>query len=116
MFVSLGSAAENIEAAVDYLRETRNAKVGSIHMNVIRPFPEAAVVKALTGKQNVIILERTDEPMAGDNPLGRDIRTALSKALQGHGWPAGDQAPARCRGLFARQSTVWARATSGPST
>ena len=83
VFVSLGSAAENIEAAVDYLRKTRNASVGSIHINVIRPFPEAAVVKALKGKKNVIILERTDEAMAGENPLGRDIRTALLKATQG---------------------------------
>ena len=82
VFVSLGSAAENIEAAVDYLREKKGAKVGSLHLNVIRPFPEAAVVQALAGKKNVIILERTDEPMAGDNPMGRDIRTALNKALQ----------------------------------
>jgi pyruvate-ferredoxin/flavodoxin oxidoreductase len=83
VFVSLGSAAENIEAAVDYLRQREKASVGSIHINVFRPFPEAAVVKALAGKKNVIILERTDEPMAGDNPMGRDIRTALNKALQG---------------------------------
>ena len=83
VFVSLGSAAENIEAAVDYLRERRGSKVGSIHINVFRPFPEAAVVKALAGKKNVIVLERTDEPMAGDNPMGRDIRTALHKASQG---------------------------------
>jgi pyruvate-ferredoxin/flavodoxin oxidoreductase len=82
VFVSLGSAAENIEAAVDYLRERRAARVGSIHLNVIRPFPEAAVVRALAGKKNVLVLERTDEPMAGDNPMGRDIRTALHKALQ----------------------------------
>jgi pyruvate-ferredoxin/flavodoxin oxidoreductase len=82
VFVSLGSAAENIEAAVDYLRETRGVKVGSIHVNVIRPFPEAAIVEALKGKKNVIILERTDEALSGDNPLGRDIRTALSKAVQ----------------------------------
>jgi len=82
VFVSLGSAAENIEAAVDYLRATRNASVGSIHVNVIRPFPEAAIVEALRGKKNVIILERTDEALSGDNPLGRDIRTALSKAVQ----------------------------------
>jgi pyruvate-ferredoxin/flavodoxin oxidoreductase len=82
VFVSLGSAAENIEAAIDYLREQRGARVGSIHLNVFRPFPEAAVVQALAGKKNVIILERTDEPMAGDNPMGRDIRTALNKALQ----------------------------------
>jgi pyruvate-ferredoxin/flavodoxin oxidoreductase len=83
VFVSLGSAAENIEAAVDYLRATRGASVGSIHLNVFRPFPDAAVIKALAGKKNVIVLERTDEPLAGDNPMGRDIRTALAKALQG---------------------------------
>jgi pyruvate-ferredoxin/flavodoxin oxidoreductase len=83
VFVSLGSAAENIEAAVDYLRESRKSSVGSIHVNVIRPFPEAALVNALKGKKNVIILERTDEALAGDNPLGRDIRTAFSKAVQG---------------------------------
>jgi pyruvate-ferredoxin/flavodoxin oxidoreductase len=83
VFVALGSAAENIEAAVDYLREKHGASVGSIHVNVIRPFPEAAIVAALKGKKNVIILERTDEAMAGDNPLSRDIRTAFSKAVQG---------------------------------
>ena len=80
VFVSLGCAADNIEAACDYLREQRNAKVGSIHVNVIRPFPEAAVINALRGKKNVIILERTDEGLSGDNPLARDIRVALGKA------------------------------------
>jgi pyruvate-ferredoxin/flavodoxin oxidoreductase len=83
VFVSLGSAAENIEAAVDYLRETRGAKVGSIHINVIRPFPEAAIVEALKGKKNVLILERTDDALAGENAMGRDIRTAFVKALEG---------------------------------
>jgi len=94
VFVSLGSAAENIEAAVDHLRDTRSASVGSIHINVIRPFPEAAVVAALKGKKNVIILERTDEALSGDNPLGRDIRTALSKAIQTAGRPAAEGLPA----------------------
>jgi pyruvate-ferredoxin/flavodoxin oxidoreductase len=94
VFVSLGSAAENIEAAVDYLRENRGASVGSIHINVIRPFPEAAIVAALKGKKNVIILERTDEALAGDNPMGRDIRTAISKAIQYEGHPAAEGLPA----------------------
>ncbi|MBL9205271.1 MAG: 2-oxoacid:acceptor oxidoreductase family protein [Opitutaceae bacterium] len=80
VFVSLGCAADNIEAACDYLRDQRNAKVGSIHVNVIRPFPEAAIINALRGKKNVIILERTDEGLSGDNPLARDIRVALGKA------------------------------------
>jgi pyruvate-ferredoxin/flavodoxin oxidoreductase len=84
VYVSLGCAAENIEAACDYLREQRNARVGSIHVNVIRPFPEAAIIEVLRGKKNVIILERTDEGLAGDNPLARDIRTALGKALEAH--------------------------------
>jgi pyruvate-ferredoxin/flavodoxin oxidoreductase len=88
VFVSLGSAAENIEAAVDYLRRKENARVGSIHLNVIRPFPEAAVVGALRGKKNAIVRERTDESLAGANPLGRDIRTALTKALGSNGRPA----------------------------
>ena len=87
VFVSLGSAAENCEAAVDHLRRTRGARVGSIHLNVFRPFPERAVVEALAGKKNVIILERTDEPLAGDNPMGRDVRTALNKALKLDGHP-----------------------------
>ena len=94
VFVSLGCAAENIEAAVDYLRKERGARVGSIHVNVIRPFPEAAIIEALRGKQQVIILERTDEGMAGDNPLARDIRVALGKAHESDrfgGQAAGDE-------------------------
>ncbi|MFC1553613.1 2-oxoacid:acceptor oxidoreductase family protein [candidate division KSB1 bacterium] len=81
VFVSLGSAAENIEAGIDYLRD-KGESAGSIHLNVIRPFPEAAVIEALKGKENVIILERTDDPLAGDNPMARDIRTAFTKALE----------------------------------
>ncbi len=87
VFVTIGSAAENIEAAVDYLRETRGSKVGSVHINVLRPFPANAVVEALAGKKTCIILERTDEPLAGDNPLARDIRSALSKACVHEGHP-----------------------------
>ncbi len=89
VIISLGSAAENVEAAIDYLQD-KGEKVGGIHINVIRPFPEAAVIEAIRGKKNVIILERTDEPMAGDNPLARDIRTAISKAQQNFRFPPKD--------------------------
>jgi pyruvate-ferredoxin/flavodoxin oxidoreductase len=87
VFVSLGSAAENIEAAVDHLRSTRGAKVGSVHINTLRPFPMKAVVEALAGTRGCIILERTDEPLSGDNPLARDVRTALSKSCVHPGYP-----------------------------
>jgi pyruvate-ferredoxin/flavodoxin oxidoreductase len=82
IFISLGCAAENIDEAVDYLRDQRDAKVGSLHVNVLRPFPENALIDAIKGKKNIIILERTDEGMAGDNPLARDIRTAIGKAQE----------------------------------
>ncbi|MCP3880880.1 MAG: oxidoreductase [Sulfitobacter sp.] len=80
VFVSLGSAAENIEAAVDHMRANDGVKVGSVHVNVLRPFPMDAIVRALAGKKNVIILERTDEPLAVDNPLTREIRATLAEA------------------------------------
>ena len=84
VFVSLGSAAENIEAGVDYLRAADDAKVGSVHINVLRPFPEKAVVRALAGKKQVIVLERADDPLAVDNPLIQDVRTALAKGVEAH--------------------------------
>src|SRR2546421_6904479 len=38
------------------------------------------MINGWRGKKNVIVLERTDEGLAGDNPLARDIRVALNKA------------------------------------
>ncbi|MEE9465130.1 MAG: 2-oxoacid:acceptor oxidoreductase family protein, partial [Candidatus Neomarinimicrobiota bacterium] len=84
VMVSLGSSAENIEAASDYLAKTRGEKLGVIHANVLRPFPEKAIIEALRGKKQVIVLERSDEQTPGNGPLARDIRTALSKALENH--------------------------------
>ena len=93
MFVSLGSAAENIEAAVDYLRETRGASVGSIHVNVIRPFPEAAIVAALKGKKNVIILERTDEALSRRQSAGPRYSHGVVEGDQDEGRPSAEGLP-----------------------
>ena len=82
VFVALGSAAENVEAVVDILREERGAKVGVIHVNVLRPFPENAIIEALKGKKYAVILERTDETLASTNPLTRDIKSSLIKATE----------------------------------
>ena len=43
VFVSLGSAAENIEAAVDYLREPRGSSLGATRGDVLRPSPAPGV-------------------------------------------------------------------------
>ena len=81
-FVSFGSAAENIEAAVDFLREHNGAKVGSVHINVIRPLPMGAIVNALAGKDKIIVLERADDALSGDNQITREIRASMSKAAE----------------------------------
>jgi len=83
-FVSFGSAAENIEAAVDFIRDEDGAKVGSVHINVMRPLPEAAIIEALAGKKTVIVLERADDGLSGDNQMTREIRAVLSKAYEIH--------------------------------
>lgn len=90
VFVCMGCAAENIEAAIDYLKETRGVEVGVLHVNILRPFPENALIQALKGKKNAIVIERTDEPLSPDNPLTAGVRIALSKAVanfekQAHG-------------------------------
>jgi pyruvate-ferredoxin/flavodoxin oxidoreductase len=94
VFVALGSAAENIEAVADYLKSTRGVDVGVLHINVLRPFPEKAVVETLKGKKRVIVLERTDEPLSGDNPLTHDIRGAFSKAMANFSGNAHEGIPA----------------------
>lgn len=94
VFLSLGSAAENIEAAVDHIEATRGKRVGSIHLNVLRPFPRAALVKALAGKKNVIIMERTDESLAADNPLTKEIRAVLGQSAELHRMGLSGEVPA----------------------
>ena len=72
------------------MRATRGVKVGSIHPNVFRPFPEAAIVKALAGKRNVIILERTDEPLAGESAGYLEPLRARREGYRGTGTPGVD--------------------------
>ncbi|MCR4316025.1 MAG: 2-oxoacid:acceptor oxidoreductase family protein [Planctomycetes bacterium] len=83
VFLTMGSAAENIEAAVDYLRD-KGESVGSYHLNVLRPFPEAEIAYALRGKKNCIILERTDEGLSPENPIMKDVRAVLSKCSEAY--------------------------------
>lgn len=106
VFISIGCAAENIEAACDYLRDTRGEKVGSIHFNALRPFPEAVLIEAIRGKKTLIVLERTDEGLSGDNPLTRDIRAAIGKSRDARQWCgnipslASDETPRLFRGVY----------------
>jgi pyruvate-ferredoxin/flavodoxin oxidoreductase len=66
----------------DYLRDKRKLKVGVVNITMYRPFPGDLLGPLLKGKKGVAVLERTDQPLAEDLPLIREIRTALNKCLE----------------------------------
>ncbi len=82
VIVGQGSVVANAEAVVDYLRSTRQLKVGVLNVTMFRPFPADLVTRLLKGRVGVVVLERLDQPLAVDPPLLREIRAAMSQALE----------------------------------
>ncbi|HET6380741.1 MAG TPA: 2-oxoacid:acceptor oxidoreductase family protein [candidate division Zixibacteria bacterium] len=87
VLVSLGSMADSAVPVVDLLR-AQGRRVGSLALTVFRPFPTDALVAALQHARAVAVVERTDEPMAADNPVAREIKAALAdRAARGARMP-----------------------------
>ena len=82
LIVGMGSMIVQAEAVADYLRETRKLKVGVVNITMYRPFPGDLLGHVLRGKKGVAVLERTDQPLAEDLPLIREVRAALTKCLE----------------------------------
>jgi pyruvate-ferredoxin/flavodoxin oxidoreductase len=82
VLVGQGSVVWNAEAVVDYLRETRGIKVGVLNLTMFRPFPTDLITKMLRGKKAVAVLERTDQPLAVDLPILREVRAAMGRAIE----------------------------------
>jgi len=77
-----GSVISNAEAVADHLRSTRGLKIGVLNLTMFRPFPADLIASLLAGKKGVVVMERTDQPLAVDPPLLREIRAAMSKAVE----------------------------------
>jgi pyruvate-ferredoxin/flavodoxin oxidoreductase len=77
-----GSIVSNAAAVADYLRDVRGLKVGVLDVTMFRPFPADRVSELLRGKRGATVLERCDQPLAVDNPLLREIRVAMAKAVE----------------------------------
>ncbi|MBP7983485.1 MAG: 2-oxoacid:acceptor oxidoreductase family protein, partial [Chromatiaceae bacterium] len=77
-----GSMILQAEAVADYLRETRKLKVGVVNLTMYRPFPGDLLGDILKGRTGVAVLERTDQPLAEDLPIMREVRAALTKCLE----------------------------------
>jgi pyruvate-ferredoxin/flavodoxin oxidoreductase len=82
-FVGMGSYMETAEAAIDFIRDHTDYKVGCVNVTSYRPFPGPEIVKALRGTKAFTVLERMDDPIAPANPLMRDIKTAFVDAMMG---------------------------------
>ena len=91
LILGMGSMVVQAEAVADYLRATRNIKVGVVNVTMYRPFPGDLIGHVLRGKKGVAILERTDQPLAEDLPLVREVRAALTKCLENGATPEGDK-------------------------
>jgi pyruvate-ferredoxin/flavodoxin oxidoreductase len=98
-----GSVVANAEAVADFLRESRGLKVGVLNLTMFRPFPADIVTRLLAGKKGVVVLERTDQPLAVDAPLLRELRAAMTQAME-NGRSAGDNGSTRpaSRRLFGK--------------
>ncbi len=83
-----GSVVSNAEAVADHLR-AQGLKIGVLNLTMFRPFPADLVAQLLAGKKGVVVLERTDQPLAVDAPLLREIRAAMGKALENGRAPTG---------------------------
>jgi pyruvate-ferredoxin/flavodoxin oxidoreductase len=77
-----GSVCANAEAVADHLRATQQLKVGVVNLTMFRPFPADLVTQLLRGKKAVVVLERTDQPLAVDPPLMREIRAAMGQGTE----------------------------------
>jgi pyruvate-ferredoxin/flavodoxin oxidoreductase len=91
LIVGMGSMIVQAEVVADYLRETRNLKVGVVNITMYRPFPGDLLGHVLRGKKGVAVLERTDQPLAEDLPLMRELRATLTKCLENGAAADGDK-------------------------
>ncbi len=82
VIVGQGSVICNAEAVADYLRKERRLRVGVLDLVMFRPFPADLVTAMLAGKQGVVVLERTDQPLAVELPMICEIRSALAQAAE----------------------------------
>ena len=75
-FVGMGSLMLTVEAVVDYLR-VQDVKAGCVSIVSLRPFPAAELAEALGRCHAVTVLDRMDAPLAGLNPLARELKAVF---------------------------------------
>jgi pyruvate/2-oxoacid:ferredoxin oxidoreductase alpha subunit len=76
----MGTIASTVRTVVDRARE-RGEKVGALRVRMFRPFPMAALERALAGKARVAFLDRNLSPGLGGVLWAEGRGTAPSEAI-----------------------------------
>ena len=82
LLIAQGAAVPLLEAAATHLRKTRRLKVGVLDITMFRPFPADLLAPLLAGRKGVAVLERIDQPLAGDAPLMHEVRGVVARCLE----------------------------------
>jgi pyruvate-ferredoxin/flavodoxin oxidoreductase len=77
LLVGMGTLADTAISVVDHLRG-QGRRVGVVAVTAFRPFPADELVAATAHARSIAVVERTDEPAARDNPLTRELKSALA--------------------------------------
>lgn len=80
--LGLGSMMDTADAAVEQLR-SKGVRIGSVAITTLRPFPAEELVSAVVRCRGITVIEKTDTPLAGSNPLTRQVKSALASAQMG---------------------------------
>ncbi|MBM3500874.1 MAG: pyruvate ferredoxin oxidoreductase, partial [Armatimonadetes bacterium] len=76
-----GTVVSNLELVAEHLRR-QGLKVGVLNVSMFRPFPADLITRILARAGAVCVFERTDQPLAVDPPLLREIRAAVTQGME----------------------------------
>jgi pyruvate-ferredoxin/flavodoxin oxidoreductase len=84
IITGMGCFMETAEVTVDYLREKKGIKAGSMTVYCFRPFPAQQIVGELKKCKAFSVIERMDDPLSTTgNHLTREIKAAFCDAITG---------------------------------
>lgn len=75
----LNSAAETSKDSIDKAR-TIGTEVGLLRPQILRPFPQLQLQKALEKLDTLVVGERSDSPGSSMGPIGHEVSTAILNA------------------------------------
>jgi len=82
LIIAQGNVVEVAEVLADYMRDTKAIKLGVVNITVLRPFAGALISHLCQARKGITVLERVDQALAETLPLMREVRAAMTKAVE----------------------------------